>query len=199
MKFEKLDIKKHSPNKVAELIYETDQSIFNFFYGNKATAAKYLEKLVRVGGNNLGYEHINVATNDDEVMGILLYSWGEGHHKLGELKVLFRNLDFLDAVRFLIIDLKDNLILSHLQKGDFYLAGVAVDEEVRGKGIGGLILEEAIKMARERECKRVVLDVALDNPGAKRLYERIGFEVFNKKSFPWFGKRIGMFNMELKI
>jgi ribosomal protein S18 acetylase RimI-like enzyme len=197
MRFEKLDIRKHSSKKVAELIYETDRDIFNFFYGTKANTSQILEKLVRVGENNWGNEHINVITQDELVIGILLYSLGQ--HKMGELKVLFKNLKLMDALRFLLIDLKDSLILSDLKKGDFYLAGLAVDEKVRGEGVGGILLEQAINMARQRGCKRVVLDVALDNPGAKRLYERTGFKVFNKKSFPWFRRRIGMFNMELNI
>lgn len=154
---------------------------------------------MRVGNNSLGHEHVNVVTRDGEVIGILLYSCGQGHHKIQELKVLFRNLMVHDAFRFLLIDLKDSLVLSNLKKGDFYLAGVAVDEKVRGEGIGGLILDHALEMARERRCKRVVLDVALDNPGSKRLYGRKGFKVYNEKSFPWFGKRIGMYNMELQL
>jgi ribosomal protein S18 acetylase RimI-like enzyme len=197
MRFEKLDIRKHSSQKVAELIYETDRDIFNFFYGNKANTAQILEKLVRLGDNNYGHEHINVVTQNEVVIGILLYSLGP--HKIGEFKVLFKNLNPMDAIRFLLIDLKDSLILSDLEKGDFYLAGITVDEKVRGKGIGGIILKQAINMARQRGCERVVLDVALDNPEARRLYERTGFKIFNKKSFPWFGRRIGMFNMELNI
>ncbi|MDD1774854.1 MAG: GNAT family N-acetyltransferase [Methanobacterium sp.] len=198
MKFEKLDIKKHSPYKVAELLYETDQSIFNFLYGNKANAAKILEKLVSLGGNNLGHENIYVVTQNEMVIGVLLY-FGGNHHKFGELKFLFKNLNPVDAFRFLLIDLKDSLILSHLNKCDFYLAGVAVDEEFRGQGVGSLLLEEGVNMARKRGCERVVLDVALDNPGAKRLYERIGFKVFNKRSYPWFRGKVGMFNMELNL
>lgn len=198
MKFEKLDISKHSSYKVAELLYETDQSIFNFLYGNKANTVKILEKLVRFGGNNLGHENIYVVTQNGGVIGVLLY-FGGNHHKLRELKFLFRNLNPVDAFRFLLIDLKDSLILSHLNKCDFYIAGIAVDEEMRGKGVGSLILEEGINMARKRGCGRVVLDVALDNPGAKRLYERMGFKVFNRRSYPWFGGRIGMFNMELNF
>ena len=197
MILEKLDIRKHSSQKVAELIYETDRDIFNFFYGNKASTVQILEKLVWVGENNWGHEHINVFTQDERVIGILLYS--VGHHKRGDLKVLFKNLNIMDALRFLLIDLKDSLILSDLKKGDFYLAGLAVDEKVRGEGVGGIMLNQAINMARQKGCERVVLDVALDNPRAKKLYERTGFKTFNKKSFPWIGRRIGMFNMELNI
>ena len=198
MKFEKLNITKHNVYKVAELLYETDHKIFNFFYRNKANSAQILEKLIVLGDNNLGHEHINVVTQNEQVIGILLYFCGN-HHKLGELKFLFKNLNLLDAFKFLLIDLKDTLILSHLEKCDFYIAGVAVDEKFRGQGIGSLILNKGINMARQKGCKRVVLDVGLDNPGAKRLYERTGFKVFDKRSYPWFGGRIGMFNLELII
>jgi ribosomal protein S18 acetylase RimI-like enzyme len=199
MKFEKLDIRKHSSQKVAELLYETDRKIFNFFYGNKVNTAQILEKLVRLGENNLGHEHIYVVTQDERVIGILLYFEGDNHHKMGELKFLYKNLNLMDAIRFFLIDLKDSLILSYLKKSDFYLSSLAVDEEFRGEGVGSIILDQAINMARQRGCERVVLDVALDNSGARRLYERTGFKVFNKKSFPWFGRRIGMFNMEIDI
>jgi ribosomal protein S18 acetylase RimI-like enzyme len=198
MKFEKLDINKHNTRKVAGLLYETDRDIFNFLYRNKAKSAKILEKLVRLGGNNLGHEHIYVVSQNELVIGVLLYFAGS-HHKYGEFKFLLKHLNLVDVFRFLLIDLKDSLILSHLNKCDFYLGGVAVDEHFRGQGVGSLILDEGINMAQKRGCKRVVLDVALDNLGAKRLYERTGFKVFSKRSYPWFGGRIGMFNMELSI
>lgn len=198
MKFEKLDIEKHNLHKVAELLYETDRTILNFFYRNKTNAAQILEKLVNLGENKLGYENIYIVTQNEVVIGVLLYFEGS-HHELGDLKFLFKNLNIIDAFRFSLIDLKDSFILSHLNKCDFYLAGVAVDEKFRGQGVGSLILNQGINIARQRGCGRVVLDVALDNIGAKRLYERVGFKVFDKRSYPWFGGRIGMFNMELII
>jgi ribosomal protein S18 acetylase RimI-like enzyme len=198
MKFEKLDIKKHSAYKVAELIYETDHDIFNFFYHNKSKTAEILEKLIVMGGNNLGHENICVVTQDDSVIGVLLYSMGD-HHAFHELMFHFKNLSFIDALKFSLIDLKDNMVLAHLDEGDFYLAGVAVDEDFRGQGIGSLILDHGIGMAKKRGFRRVVLDVALDNPGAKRLYEKTGFRVFNERSYPWVSGRIGMYNMEITI
>ena len=198
MKFEKLDLKKHSSHKVAELLYETDRDIFNFFYRNKSNTTQILEKLIKLGNNNLGHEHIYVVTQNELVIGVLLYSLGN-HHKLGELKFHIKNLNIIDAFRFLLIELKDSLILSHLKKCDFYFAGVAVDEEFRRQGVGSLILDQGINLARKRGCERVVLDVSLDNIGAKMLYEKTGFKVFDKRSYPWFGGRIGMYNMEFLL
>lgn len=50
------------------------------------------------------------------------------------------------------------------------LVYIAVDASQRGKGIGGKIMEMAIKMANGS----IALHVEPDNP-AKKLYERIGF------------------------
>jgi ribosomal protein S18 acetylase RimI-like enzyme len=51
------------------------------------------------------------------------------------------------------------------------LVYIAVNKEYRGKGIGGKLIDEAIKKADGE----VALHVEYDNP-AKRLYERKGFE-----------------------
>ncbi|WP_339756192.1 GNAT family N-acetyltransferase [Algoriphagus aquimarinus] len=50
------------------------------------------------------------------------------------------------------------------------LVYIAVDADQRGKGIGGKIMEMAIKMANGS----IALHVEPENP-AKKLYERIGF------------------------
>lgn len=50
------------------------------------------------------------------------------------------------------------------------LVYIAVDAEQRGKGIGGKLMDMAIKMANGS----IALHVEPDNP-AKKLYERIGF------------------------
>lgn len=50
------------------------------------------------------------------------------------------------------------------------LVYIAVDASQRGKGIGGKIMDKAIKMAEGS----IALHVEAENP-AKKLYERIGF------------------------
>jgi len=54
---------------------------------------------------------------------------------------------------------------------DWVLVFVAVDQKLRGKGIGRKIIQKAITLC-DGDIK---LHVEYDNP-AKRLYERIGFE-----------------------
>ena len=58
---------------------------------------------------------------------------------------------------------------------------------------------DVINYAKSKNYKRVTLDADFRNHGAKRLYERIGFKVFNKKSVKFLNFERGMYNMELKL
>lgn len=201
IKMQKLDLNKHDALKVAELIYETDANLFNFFFKNKENTAYKIEKLVRSGNNTLGYERIRVVTpsDSDEVQGIVVYSCGQEAEKMDEMKILRQNLNWWDVIKFSVIEWWDNHFLADLKESDFYLACVAVDELARGNGLGSFILEESWKIAKKNGFDRVVLDVDLDNKGAYRLYQKMGFKVFNKNSIPWFGGEKGVLNMEYML
>ncbi|MDP3065380.1 MAG: GNAT family N-acetyltransferase [Methanobacteriaceae archaeon] len=200
MKLKKMDVNKHSPRKVAELIYEADTDTFDFFYGDQARTAEVIEKLVLAGGNTLGHEQIYVVCDDDEwVLGVLVINQGKNPNILDELKIIFKCLSILDSLKFFIISLLDRMFLSDLDDDDYYLAIIAVDETCRGQGIGSFILEKGVELARQSGSKRAVLLVDLNNFGALRLYERFCFKKFNKKSIPWFGGEKGAVNMELLI
>lgn len=197
MHLQKMDKNKHDSFKVSELIYEADAETFDFFFGNKRNASEKLGRLVGVGDNHLGYQQIYLVTNDDqEIVGIMVYSSGEKIGKINELKVIFGNFNFLDSLRFIMIEIIDSLFLSKLNEDDFYYAIVAVDENSRGQGIGSFILEGGIKLARKMGCRRAVLDVDIENEGALRLYERFGFRKFKEKSISLLGWKKGAFNME---
>ena len=60
--------------------------------------------------------------------------------------------------------------------GDFYLMAVAVDDEMRGHGVGSLLLDHFEDRARAAGSQRFVLDVTEKNVAARRLYERRGME-----------------------
>jgi ribosomal protein S18 acetylase RimI-like enzyme len=55
--------------------------------------------------------------------------------------------------------------------------GIAVDPDRQGEGIGARLLDAAIARVRERGKRRLVLRVLSTNAGARRLYERHGFEL----------------------
>ena len=55
------------------------------------------------------------------------------------------------------------------------LQDVAVREDLRSRGIGTRMLTVAENLARQRGARRLGIGVALDNPRARALYERLGF------------------------
>ncbi|MFH8339397.1 GNAT family N-acetyltransferase [Streptomyces sp. AM6-12] len=52
---------------------------------------------------------------------------------------------------------------------------VVVDGAARGRGVAGLLIEEAVRLAREAGARTLDLTSRPDRAAANRLYERIGF------------------------
>ena len=66
---------------------------------------------------------------------------------------------------------------SKLEEPDsYYVCAMAVVEECRGQGIGRQLLGLAEEQARERALDKLSLIVFAENRGAKRLYERSGYQ-----------------------
>lgn len=53
---------------------------------------------------------------------------------------------------------------------------IAVVESARGNGLGRALMNIMLSEARSRRAKEVFLEVRADNPGARHLYEALGFE-----------------------
>ncbi|MFR0356080.1 GNAT family N-acetyltransferase [Streptomyces sediminimaris] len=53
---------------------------------------------------------------------------------------------------------------------------VVVDASARGHGVAGLLIEEALRVARRAGARTVDLTSRPDREGANRLYRRLGFE-----------------------
>jgi GNAT superfamily N-acetyltransferase len=53
---------------------------------------------------------------------------------------------------------------------------IFVDSDVRGKGIGRMLLERIETKARELNCCRLTLEVREDNQPARTLYRKVGFD-----------------------
>lgn len=59
-----------------------------------------------------------------------------------------------------------------------YLYALRVMEPLQHKGIGTQLIREAEAFLRRQEYRWAVIAVAKDNPGARQLYERLGYVVF---------------------
>jgi GNAT superfamily N-acetyltransferase len=109
----------------------------------------------------------------------------------GEVAAFFRGLDN-DARRFMPVDaseILDSPFLAWAREGDRIagLAGcirrkgllflhIAVAEDVRGKGLGRVLLSEVLAFGRRRRAA-IYLSVHAENEPAVRLYQQEGFKV----------------------
>lgn len=66
--------------------------------------------------------------------------------------------------------------LENLAAGSWYVNVLAVMPYWRGLGIGSRLLFEAERQARDCGCARMSIIVSSANVGARRVYERFGFE-----------------------
>ncbi len=68
---------------------------------------------------------------------------------------------------------------------------IAVAKDARGTGIGTALINKVFEYAADNNLKKVMLEVVDTNSGAKRLYERLGFEVVREKKYGLITKRAG--------
>lgn len=69
------------------------------------------------------------------------------------------------------------------EAGEYYLDCVNVHPSQQGKGIGKLLIAAFCEHTCKLGYQRVGLIVDLENPAAKKLYEKLGFTVAGKKEF----------------
>lgn len=65
--------------------------------------------------------------------------------------------------------------LSRLGSWRAQIEGVRVASEARGQGLGGALIEEAVRRSSERGCRLVQLTTDKQRPDALRFYESLGF------------------------
>lgn len=61
------------------------------------------------------------------------------------------------------------------------IANIAVSPELRGKGIGSIIMQRVLAEARQQRCRNVILSVRESNKAAISLYKRFGFVELERK------------------
>jgi ribosomal protein S18 acetylase RimI-like enzyme len=87
------------------------------------------------------------------------------HYRLQALGVLWRGLRV------------ESELIEPPRTSCLYVAHVGVAPSFQGRGIGTRLLQHAGREARMQGLHRLSLDVSARNPGAQRLYERLGFHV----------------------
>lgn len=184
MKYENFDPEIHNVSKVAKFVYDVDFRTFDILFKNSSKAIETIANDLRK--NKIEYCFKIILDDNEDLMGMLKAYTYKTHHKF-----------HFKSIKLIIVDILDHFVLANLKEDDFYLAEIAIDESLRGQGLGRKVILDAIGYAKSKNFKRVILDVDFRNGAAKSLYEKLGFTVFDKKSLKLGSFERGMYNMEL--
>ncbi len=128
--------------------------------------------------HDLSYQNVTFAERDNFIVGMVLAYTGEQHRRsahqhleraAGRLRLRMRIVRMLLAPMMRIAD--------SIVDSDFYIHHIAVDNELRGDGVGSILMDSSEERARVSGSTRLSLDVSAKNEGARRFYERRGMSI----------------------
>ncbi|MED3654953.1 GNAT family N-acetyltransferase [Heyndrickxia sporothermodurans] len=159
---------KSDAKEAADYIHLAIHDIAEALTGEKETEKirEVLSELFRQENNRLSYQNSIVAEIDGKVAGILIAYSGDDAVELDK-----PILERLKRIGKSHVEPFDN----EADKGDYYIDTVSVVPDFQGRGIGTFLIQSVEQVAKDKGFTRVSLNVAEDNPGAKRLYEKLGY------------------------
>jgi len=159
--------------KLAELMNIAGEGIPAYLWGRMADPN---EDVMAFGGRRVArtegsfsYTNAYVAIDDDAITGMLLGYQLPNPYETG-------SLDEIPSVVRPLVELES------LVPGSWYVNAVATEPEYRGQGVGRKLMEWAEQVARSSGAGALSLIVAEENAGAKRLYEKLGYQVIARRS-----------------
>ncbi|WP_171036601.1 GNAT family N-acetyltransferase [Dyadobacter sediminis] len=140
--------------------------------GNDADAVPFFHAFFKADDNQYSYANTLVFTDETSVLGSITGYDGVQLHELRK--------PVLDRLRESDPGFSPE---DETEAGEFYIDCVNVHPEHQGKGIGKKLILAMCDKAASLGFERVGLIVDQVNPQAKRLYEKLGFEVAGEKDF----------------
>ncbi len=152
------------------------EGFFRFMLGGN-----YLDILTRAylkPDHDLSYKNVTFAETGGRIVGMFSGFSAEEHHR-GSQSTLSDAAGVWNFRFWFISILFSPLmrIIDTVKDGDFYLQAITVEGDIRGQGIGSILLDLAEIKALEKGAKRIALDVSKNNMKAFQLYERHGYAV----------------------
>lgn len=172
-------------HQAVPLIYSSGPTIFDYLFTHKSTGSpqKYLHSAFMQGVGQHGFQTHTVATVAGQVVGV--GSCFSGKEALGFTlatgRQIFSIFGPLHCWNIMYKGLRVEQILPPPKGETHYIAQLGIAPEWRGQGIGTQLLENLLEQGRTAQRKVAALDVAVDNPRAQALYERLGFVVIRER------------------
>jgi len=161
------------------LIYSSGPAAFDFVFshGRPSGAQDFLSHAFRQGGGEFGWRNHVAGVVAGRVVAIGA-GW-DGRHSvaftLAAARQIFGFFGPLKAWGVILRGLKVESVIRPAGAGEFYIGHLGVDPALRSRGFGAKLTAHVLALAQA--CPKAVLDVAVGNPRAQALYERLGFVV----------------------
>lgn len=151
----------------AQLLLAAMEDLIYFYIGvnDKQKAINFLEEQFKSETSLYSYKNSFVAIIDEKVVGVLVGYDGGVHQKLQQnlIESLRKDYNFNDTLN------------PESEEGEFYIDAISVNPQYRGQKIGSQLISFAENDALKNQFKKIGLLVDEENPAAKRLYSRLGY------------------------
>lgn len=141
-------------------------------------AVELLQYLYVHDNNLFSLSHCLFAQDGDDILGLVVgYDW---QTKQGEqlstsyLMIKHLGLQFFKALPAL---LKLDAQVSRISREDYYIAFLAVYQQVQTRGVGTALMKRAEEDAVSCGARFICLDVETENENAVRFYQKRGYRV----------------------
>jgi ribosomal protein S18 acetylase RimI-like enzyme len=179
-----LAMRAATPADVADavpLIYSSGPSAFDYVFdiGGTRDAPAFLRFAYLEGGGEFGWQAHRVAEVGGRVVAAGAAFDGRAVLRFtiaGALQILH----FYGPIRawgVMIRGLRTETVIQPPRAEEYYLCHLGVREELRGQGIGARFMRHLLEGLDPDRHRWASLDVAVTNPRAQLLYERLGFVV----------------------
>ncbi len=167
--------------RAAELFYDAFRQKAQALLGSKAHAVSILAR-------DIESDQAIVALRGGDLAGLA----GIQHNRKPFLNVHFSTLvDEYSLFPALYRGFIASFYRRPYRPGELVMDGIAVDERLRGQGVGTRLLQAVIEFAAKHDYHTVRLDVVDTNPKARALYEKMGFVATVTHRYPFTRRWMG--------
>jgi ribosomal protein S18 acetylase RimI-like enzyme len=159
---------------IAPLVFSAMQDITYRFIGenSREKAIQLLDSLIRERKNQYSYENCWVIVSDNIIIAVAIIYDGANLAPLRE--PVAHRIKSMFARPFNPED--------ETQAGEHYIDCVGVAPNLQGKGIGTKLFQFLLEEYAVKNNQILGLLVDKDNPDAKKLYLKLGFEIVGEKT-----------------
>ncbi len=152
------------------------EGFFRFMLGRRVAAI--LAAAYTQPDHDLSYQNVIFAEHDRDIVGMASGYTGEQHRRSSDQPL--KQAAGKSALRMGVVAMLCApliRILETVAEDDFYLQAIAIDQDLRGQGVGSTLIDSIEDRAVAAGSARLSLDVSASNEGARGLYTRRGMTV----------------------